>query len=75
MEPGEEQILITKSLVSWTLLRTKVAWADAETIRTAAEQSQARIHETRCRLARTDVLLRELERHLPGYSRQPRRAL
>ena len=34
-----------------------------------ATQSESRVCESRRKLQRTDALLRELERHLPGYSR------
>jgi hypothetical protein len=71
MEQDEQLILSTKSLVTGARRRTEMAWITAAGIRSSAEQSQARISETMCRLRRTDRLLDELERHFPGSSRQP----
>jgi hypothetical protein len=71
MEQDEQLILTTKSLVTRARRRTQMAWITAAGIRASAEQSQARISETICRLHRTDNLLEELERQLPGSSRPP----
>jgi hypothetical protein len=68
MELEKQLIRATKSLVTGARRRSQMAWVTAAGIRASSVQSQARISETIFRLHRTDTLLEELERQLPGSS-------
>jgi hypothetical protein len=70
MDQDEQLILATESLVTQARRRTEMAWVTAAGLRTSAEQSKARIHETRCRLDQTASLCQSLTVHKRGRTVQ-----